>query len=88
MPDWQAEAIILSVRPHGEGSAVISVLTADYGRHAGLVRGGASSKMRGIMQPGNRVRFRFVFVSCVCACVRACEAVRVRGGSVASTLEA
>jgi len=56
MPDWQAEAIILSVRPHGEGSAVISVLTADYGRHAGLVRGGASSKMRGIMQPGNRVR--------------------------------
>ena len=31
MPDWQAEAIILSVRPHGEGSAVISVLTADYG---------------------------------------------------------
>ena len=56
MPDWQAEAIVLSVRPHGEGSAVISVLTADYGRHAGLVRGGASSKMRGIMQPGNRVR--------------------------------
>ncbi len=56
MPDWQAEAIILSVRPHGEGSAVISVLTADYGRHAGLVRGAASSKMRGIMQPGNRVR--------------------------------
>ncbi|MGB1329537.1 MAG: DNA repair protein RecO, partial [Candidatus Puniceispirillaceae bacterium] len=55
MPDWQAEAIILSVRPHGEGSAVISVLTADYGRHAGLVRGGASSRMRGIIQPGNRV---------------------------------
>ncbi len=36
MPDWQAEAIILSVRPHGEGSAILSVLTADYGRHAGL----------------------------------------------------
>ena len=56
MPDWQADSIILSVRPHGEGSAVISVLTNDYGRHAGLVRGGAASNMRGIIQPGNRVR--------------------------------
>ncbi len=56
MPDWQAEAIILSVRPHGEGGAVLSVLTGDQGRHAGLVRGGSSSKMRGILQPGNRIK--------------------------------
>lgn len=56
MPDWQSEAIILSARPHGEASAVISVMTADHGRHAGLVRGGNSSKMRGVLQPGNRVR--------------------------------
>ncbi len=55
MPDWQAEAIIISVRPHGEGNAVVAVLTAEYGRHAGLVRGGSSSKMRGTLQPGNRV---------------------------------
>ena len=56
MPEWQADAIIISVRPHGEGNAVVSLLTADYGRHAGLVRGGASKKMRGIVQPGNRVQ--------------------------------
>jgi len=56
MPEWQAEAIIISVRPHGEGNAVVSLLTADYGRHAGLVRGGASKKMRGTVQPGNRVQ--------------------------------
>ena len=55
MPEWQADAIIISVRPHGEGSAVVSLLTAKYGRHAGLVRGGASRKMRGTIQPGNRV---------------------------------
>ena len=55
MPEWTANAIILSVRPHGEGSAVVTVLTSDYGRHAGLVRGGSSSKMRGMLQPGNRV---------------------------------
>ena len=56
MPEWQADAIIISVRPHGEGNAVVSLLTADYGRHAGLVRGGASKKMRGTLQPGNRVQ--------------------------------
>ena len=56
MPEWQADAIIISVRPHGEGNAVVSLLTADHGRHAGLVRGGASKKMRGTVQPGNRVQ--------------------------------
>ena len=35
---------------------MVSLLTADYGRHAGLVRGGASKKMRGTVQPGNRVQ--------------------------------
>ena len=56
MPDWQAEAIILSIRPHGEGNAVISVLTAEQGRHAGLVRSGTGPRLRGVLQPGNRVR--------------------------------
>lgn len=56
MPEWTADAIVLSVRPHGEGNAVVSLLTADYGRHAGLVRGGASKKIRGSVQPGNRVQ--------------------------------
>ena len=59
MPEWQADAIIISARPHGEGNAVVSLLTADYGRHAGLVRGGASRKMRGTVQPGNRVQARW-----------------------------
>ena len=56
MPDWRAEGIVLSVRPHGERNAILSVLTADHGRHAGLVRGVSSSKIRGVVQPGNRVR--------------------------------
>ena len=56
MPEWQADAIIISARPHGEGNAVVSLLTAEYGRHAGLVRGGAAKKMRGTIQPGNRVQ--------------------------------
>ena len=56
MPEWQADALVLSTRPHGEGSAVVTVLTAEVGRHAGLVRGGSSSRMRGVLQPGNRGR--------------------------------
>jgi DNA repair protein RecO (recombination protein O) len=56
MPNWEADAIILSVRPHGEGNAIVSVLTAELGRHSGLVRVGTGSNLRGVLQPGNRVR--------------------------------
>lgn len=54
--EWTASGRIVAVRPHGETSAVIEVLTAEHGRHAGLVRGGRSRAMRPILQPGNRVR--------------------------------
>ena len=59
MPEWQTDAIIISVRPHGDGNGVVSLLTADHGLHAGLVRGVTSRKMRGTVQPGNRVRVRW-----------------------------
>ena len=59
MPEWQTDAIIISVRPHGEVNGVVSLLTADHGLHAGLVRGVTSRKMRGTVQPGNRVRVRW-----------------------------
>ena len=50
--DWRDEGVLLSVRKHGEGSAIIEVFTQDHGRHAGLVRGGGSRKMSPILQPG------------------------------------
>lgn len=50
--DWRDEGILLSTRPHGETSAIIEVLTAAHGRHAGVVRGGASRKMAATLQPG------------------------------------
>lgn len=53
--EWTDDAIVLSSRPHGETSAILETLTAAHGRHIGLVRGGASSKRRAMMQPGNRV---------------------------------
>ena len=50
--DWRDEGLLLSMRPHGESAAIIEVLTAAHGRHAGVVRGGASRKMAAILQPG------------------------------------
>jgi DNA repair protein RecO (recombination protein O) len=54
--EWLDQAIVLSARPHGETSAVVTLLTQEHGRHAGLVRGGQNSKSRAIYQTGNQVR--------------------------------
>lgn len=50
--DWRDEGILLSVRRHGETSAIIGALTAEHGRHAGLVRGGATRSRAALLQPG------------------------------------
>ena len=54
--EFSTQGYVLSVRRHGETSAIIDVLTPDRGRHAGLVRGGVSRKMRPVLQPGNLIR--------------------------------
>ncbi len=51
--DWHDEGLILGVRKHGETSSIVEAMTAEHGRHLGLVRGGRSSRMRPILQPGN-----------------------------------
>jgi DNA repair protein RecO (recombination protein O) len=53
--EWTDDGIILGVRRHGESSAIVELLTRDHGRHLGLVRGGAGSKLRPMLQPGNSV---------------------------------
>ncbi|MBB4264923.1 DNA repair protein RecO [Roseospira visakhapatnamensis] len=53
--DWRDEGVVLSARPHGESSLLVSVLTREHGRHMGLVRGGAGKAARGLYQPGNRL---------------------------------
>lgn len=50
--DWRDQGILLSMRPHGESSAIIEVLTAGHGRHMGVVRGGTSRRMAAALQPG------------------------------------
>ena len=53
--EWHSEGAILSMRPHGESAAIIEVLTALHGRHAGVVRGGASRRMAAHVQAGAQV---------------------------------
>ena len=53
--NWSDEGYVLSVRRHGEASAIVNLLTREHGRHAGLVRGGMGRRLRGVLQPGNRV---------------------------------
>jgi DNA repair protein RecO (recombination protein O) len=50
--DWRDQGILLSCRRHGESAAIIEVFTRNHGRHAGVVRGGASRKIAPILQPG------------------------------------
>jgi DNA repair protein RecO (recombination protein O) len=57
--DWRDEGILLAMRPHGETSAIIEVLTAEHGRHAGVVRGGASRKLAAALQPGNGLQLEW-----------------------------
>jgi DNA repair protein RecO (recombination protein O) len=52
---WIDEGIVLGVKRHGETSGILELMTREHGRHLGLVRGGFSSRMRPILQPGNSV---------------------------------
>ena len=50
--DWRDQGVVLTVRRHGETSAIVEVFTPDRGRHAGIVRGGVGRKLTPVLQPG------------------------------------
>ncbi len=58
--EWQAPAVVLDVRPHGEAGAVVTLLTEAHGRHAGLAKGGASRAQAPVWQAGNLVEAKWV----------------------------
>jgi DNA repair protein RecO (recombination protein O) len=53
--EWSDEGIVLGVRRHGEANAILELMTRKHGRHLGIVRGGAGSRLRPVLQPGNSV---------------------------------
>lgn len=53
--EWRDTGFVLGARRHGENALIVELLTAEHGRHAGLVRGGQSPARRAMLQPGNAV---------------------------------
>jgi DNA repair protein RecO (recombination protein O) len=52
---WTDEGIVLGAKRHGEANAILDLMTREHGRHLGMVRGGAGSRLKPILQPGNTV---------------------------------
>lgn len=58
--EWEAPAVVLDARAHGEGDALATVLTEAHGSHRGLARGGASRSKAATWQAGNVLQARWV----------------------------
>ncbi|KUF11017.1 DNA repair protein RecO [Pseudoponticoccus marisrubri] len=50
--EWRDTGILLGTRKHGESGLILDVFTPGHGRHAGIVRGGASRRQAPMLQPG------------------------------------
>lgn len=57
--EFDDDAFVLTARAHGEAGAIVEVLTRMHGKWAAHVAGGASRRLRPLMQPGARVRLRY-----------------------------
>ena len=57
--EFEDEGFVLAARPYGETGAIVEVLTAHHGRWAAHVAGGASRRLKPILQPGTRVRMSY-----------------------------
>ena len=57
--EFEEDAFVLSARPHGEAGAIVEILTASRGRWAAHVAGGASRRMKPVLQAGARVLVRY-----------------------------
>jgi DNA repair protein RecO (recombination protein O) len=57
--EFEEDAFVLSARPHGETGAIVEILTATRGRWAAHVAGGASRRLKPMLQAGARVLARY-----------------------------
>jgi DNA repair protein RecO (recombination protein O) len=51
--EWTDTGIVLGTRRLGEANAILELMTRRHGRHLGLVRGGAGTRWKPVLQPGN-----------------------------------
>jgi DNA repair protein RecO (recombination protein O) len=85
--EWNDDAIVLSSRAHGETGAILELLTRDHGRHNGLVRGGASRRVKPTLQPGNSVHVQWRARLEEHLGSFACELARARAGELMDSRE-
>ncbi|MHB8528709.1 MAG: DNA repair protein RecO [Caulobacteraceae bacterium] len=57
--EFEDDAFVLAARAHGESGAIVEMLTARRGKWAAHVAGGASRRMKPLLQPGARAVFRY-----------------------------
>src|ERR1700760_4901931 len=53
--EWIEDAFVLTARAHGEAGAIVDLLTEGRGRFVAHVAGGASRRLKPVLQPGARV---------------------------------
>ena len=57
--EFEDDAFVLGARAHGETGAIVDILTGIHGRWVAHVAGGASRRMKPVLQPGARVMARY-----------------------------
>jgi len=57
--EFEDDAFVLSARPFGEAGAIVELLTRGHGRYAAHVAGGASRKLKPLLQAGAPVTARY-----------------------------
>jgi DNA repair protein RecO (recombination protein O) len=57
--DFEDDAFVLAARAHGETGAIVELLTRGHGRFVAHVAGGASRRMKPVLQAGGRVIARY-----------------------------
>ncbi len=58
--EWSAPGIIVAAAPYGEGDALASIFSEEYGVYRGLARGGLARARASTWQVGNLVEARWI----------------------------
>lgn len=54
--EWTDDGVIIFSQKQGDSSLIVRAFTRSHGRHAGLIRGGAGKRYRGVAEVGNEVQ--------------------------------
>jgi len=57
--EFEDDAFVLTARVHGESGAIVELLTARHGKYAAHVAGGASRRLKPLLQAGARALVRY-----------------------------